>query len=401
MLHRAAQLTEVHLRSASPGRSSGGSFGRVSCGSASDILPQGTRVPSAAARGRSRPHRGLLAYDNCRVLKAKLCATWGHGSQRTEGQECRHGFYAESCAVRSLGSGTAGAAVSARRPSGGILAALTIYVGVPFLGLLCLAWTVIALPARWLLPRRAGIALGRAGISHGFRLYVRLLRFFGAYQFDTRALDALSQERGVVIAPNHPGLIDAVVLLAHHPNMACVMKTALMRNVFLGAGARLAGFIGNTPPRRMITDAVEALHGGAALLLFPEGTRSRTDPVNELQLTVGAIAKHARAPVLTVLIDCDSAYLGKGWPLFRVPALPITYRVRLGRRFAPPSDVREFTAELEDYFRAELRDSLLSGWLPHAGAPSAAPRARPGTPRAARERAVETTHAPGAGYPQR
>ncbi len=290
--------------------------------------------------------------------------------------------------------------MSTRRPSAGVLAYLTIYLGVPFLGLLCLAWSLIALPARLLLPRERGIAFGRAGISCGFRLYVNLLRFFGAYHFDTSALEALSQERGVVVAPNHPGLIDAVVLLAHHPNMVCIMKTALMHNIFLGAGARLAGFICNTPPRRMIQEAVGAVRDGAALLLFPEGTRSRSDPVNDFQLTVGAIAKHARAPVLTVLIDCDSAYLGKGWPLFRVPALPITYRVRLGRRFAPPTDVREFTTELQEYFRAELRDSPLSGWLPRAGAAAAGSPGRAAPARAPRESAVDTTQASGAGYPR-
>jgi hypothetical protein len=34
--------------------------------------------------------------------------------------------------------------------------------------------------------------------------------------------------------------------------------------------------------------------------------------------------------------------------------LPLQYRVRLGRRFDPPQDVREFTAELERYFTREL-----------------------------------------------
>ena len=34
--------------------------------------------------------------------------------------------------------------------------------------------------------------------------------------------------------------------------------------------------------------------------------------------------------------------------------LPLTYRVRLGRRFEPPRDVRAFTAELERYFTREL-----------------------------------------------
>ncbi len=256
--------------------------------------------------------------------------------------------------------------ISARTPRAGLGAYLTIYLGVPVLGVICLTWSLVALPARVLLPERIGTALGRRGVSGGFRLYVKLLRLFGAYRFDTSALDALHRETGVVIAPNHPSLIDALILLAYHPNMACIMKTSLKRNVFLGAGARLARFVGNTPPRRMIGDAVTAVRSGAALLLFPEGTRTRSDPVNSFQLTVGAIAKHARAPVLTVFIETDSAYLSKGWPLFRVPALPITYQVRFGRRFPPPSDVRQFTVELEDYFRSQLRQSPLSGWLPES-----------------------------------
>ena len=46
--------------------------------------------------------------------------------------------------------------------------------------------------------------------------------------------------------------------------------------------------------------------------------------------------------------------LGKHWPLFRRPALPLRCRIRLGRRFDPPGDITAFTAELERYFRIEL-----------------------------------------------
>src|SRR5262249_3683396 len=162
---------------------------------------------------------------------------------------------------------------------------------------------------------------------------------------DLRELEGLRDEAGVILAPNHPGLLDALVLLAYQPNAVCVMKTQLRKNVFLSAGARLARYIGNTPPRRMIKQAIAALHEGGVLLLFPEGTRSQQCPVNECQLTVGAIAKHAHVPVLTVLIETDSPYLGKGWPLLRIPTRPITYRARLGRRFSPPTDAQQFTKE--------------------------------------------------------
>jgi 1-acyl-sn-glycerol-3-phosphate acyltransferase len=240
---------------------------------------------------------------------------------------------------------------------------LTVYAAVPLLALICLGWSLFALPAYVLLPARIGGALGRRGICGGFRLYLGALRWLGAYQLDLSAIETLHQESGVIIAPNHPHLIDALVLLAYHPDMVCVMKSALMRNLFLAAGSRLARFICNTPPRRMINEAVAALRAGEVLLLFPEGTRTLSDPVNDFQLTVGAIAKHAEARVLTLLIETDSPYLSKGWPLFRVPALPITYRVRLGRRFPPPGDVRKFTADLQTYFCSELAHAPQSRWL--------------------------------------
>jgi|SRR5579862_2082526 len=230
-----------------------------------------------------------------------------------------------------------------------------LFVAWMLLALICLAWSIIALPALLLLPVRSGTALGRAGIRAGFRFFVSVLQFLNIYHFDLKELDGLRGEAGVILAPNHPRLIDALVLLAYHPNLVCIMKTQLRANIFLSAGSRLARYICNIPPRRMIKQAIAALHDDGVLLLFPEGTRSLRAPVNECQLTVGAIAKHAQVPVLAVLIETDSPYLSKGWPLLRLPTRPINYRARLGRRFNPPVDAQSFTKELEAYFCRELR----------------------------------------------
>ena len=70
--------------------------------------------------------------------------------------------------------------------------------------------------------------------------------------------------------------------------------------------------------------------------------------------SVGLIAKHAAVPVQTLIIETDSPYLSKGWPLFRRPHLPITYRVRLGRRFDPPADVAAFMVALEQEYVQQL-----------------------------------------------
>jgi hypothetical protein len=51
--------------------------------------------------------------------------------------------------------------------------------------------------------------------------------------------------------------------------------------------------------------------------------------------------------------------------LFKRPSLPIVYRVKLGRRFDPPSNVTAFTEELDSYYRAALDSAPQSSWLKH------------------------------------
>jgi len=231
---------------------------------------------------------------------------------------------------------------------------LVLYLGLVWLGLLCLSWTLFAVVLYPLLPLQQGRALGRWVVMAAFRLYLASLSVSRRCHFDLKALDALRNEGPLIIAPNHPCLLDAVMVISRLPNVACVMKTSLMNNVFLGAGSRLARYIGSEPLRNMLHMAADDFQNGSHLLLFPEGTRTTRDPVNPLKGSIGLISHLAQVPVQTVLIETDTRYLGKGWPLFRKPFLPIRYRVRLGRRFEPPANTQRFMAELQDYFANEL-----------------------------------------------
>lgn len=231
---------------------------------------------------------------------------------------------------------------------------LVMLFGLAWLGLLCLGWTLIATILQPLLSQRFGTALGRQVIMRGFRLYLASLSLTRRCHFDLSELDALRADGPLIIAPNHPCLLDAVMIISRLPNVACVMKAQLMHNLFLGAGARLASYICNESIPHMLRQACEDVKSGSQLLLFPEGTRTTRQPVNPFTGSVGLISRHASAPVQTIFIETDSPYLGKGWPLFRKPVLPIRYKIRLGRRFEPPDNLRRFTTELEQYFIQEL-----------------------------------------------
>ena len=240
---------------------------------------------------------------------------------------------------------------------------LITYALLTTLAVMIVGWTVLALLLIAPLPERHRRAAARGTMSSGFRLFGRFLTLSGAYRFELEALDPLRSAGGLILAPNHPSAFDAIVLLMRHPDLACVMKPALLMNPLLGAGARLAGYIRSEPPRRLVKSAVAELQRGAAVLLFPEGTRTLHRPVNALTASVAVIAKHARAPIQLAYIETDSPYLGKGWPVWKAPRLPIHYRVRLGPRLAAPEDVAACMRTLEAEYATALAAAPQNAWL--------------------------------------
>jgi 1-acyl-sn-glycerol-3-phosphate acyltransferase len=223
------------------------------------------------------------------------------------------------------------------------------------LGLMSLAWCLVSPVLSALLPRRFGTWLGRSAISFVYRCCWKTAERIGMMRVDSSALDVLRNEPGgLIIAGNHPTMLDALIVVARLPRGVCIMKAELLRNIFLGAGARLARYIRNDSGRRMVRDAVTSLKEGAQLVLFPEGTRTVCLPINDLKPGITLIAHLARVPIQTIVIESDSPYLTKGWPLLRPPPGPVVIRLRLGERFAPTADHRTLLRRLDRHFRYEV-----------------------------------------------
>jgi 1-acyl-sn-glycerol-3-phosphate acyltransferase len=222
-----------------------------------------------------------------------------------------------------------------------------------------LAWTPVAALLRLVLPRATGVRIGRAVARRFFAFYVASLRATGNMRIDDSALAAIADEPGLIVAANHPSRLDALILLGMLQNGVALMKSTLEHSVFWGAPAHLAGYISNRSITQSVRRARDELQAGAQLLVFPEGTRTEPFPLGALRGAVAIIAQRAGAPVQTVIIETDSLFLAKGWPLWRVPPLPITIRVRLGRRFPPPVDASAFMQELRAHFEQELAHAEL------------------------------------------
>ena len=218
-----------------------------------------------------------------------------------------------------------------------------------FFGLLL---SLVGILVRPLLGPRLALSFGRYGMHYLLRLFFNGLQASGVFHFDLTELDKLRGQQRIIIAPNHPCLMDALFVSSRLSDVVSVMKPSLLTNPILFGGAWLAGYIRSDSPISFIQQCRESLEGGGQLLLFPEGTRSQEGGVNPFKGGIALVARAANAPVQTVFINANTNFLGKNWPLLKSPDFPLIYKVSLGERLQilKGQDHRVFTAELEKYF---------------------------------------------------
>lgn len=210
-----------------------------------------------------------------------------------------------------------------------------------------------------LLPEKYSIVCGQFILSRAFRLFIGYLKITGLLILDDSELTALAGMTGpMIVAPNHIALWDAVFLVAQIPDLVCLMKGAILKNPFLGGGARLAGYIPNDSVTQMLLAASHKLKKGDKILYFPEGTRTRRDAqwLNPFTNGVALLAKHACAPIIPVYIRSNSRIFEKGRPLFLKPEFPLRISFTVGKpiTFEKGEDVQRFSKQLESAHRAEL-----------------------------------------------
>lgn len=157
----------------------------------------------------------------------------------------------------------------------------------------------------------------------------------------------------VVLAPHHRSHADVLAVGAASPRPVTFLGSEhLTRVPLLG---RFLPRLGMVPVHRGRGDAdamdrcLEVLAAGAALVLFPEGTRSRDGRVYRPRSGVARLSAAAGAPVVPVgVVGTEDL-----WPVGGAPR-PFggVARVVFGRAIAPPVDApgdrRRFAGELHD-----------------------------------------------------
>ena len=193
----------------------------------------------------------------------------------------------------------------------------------------------------------------RAMVSRSFRSFLWMMHGLGIFDFDVdpKCSESFSSSSGLIVAANHPTLIDVVQLLAKVEYGNCIVKQALWRNPFLGGVVRATNYISNDDSEELLDHCVESLRNGETLVIFPEATR--TVPGQPMRLRRGAarIALAAAVPMQMVHISCKPSTLTKAEHWFEIPPRRPCLKMRVGDRL----DIGEFARNGEEPSMAARR----------------------------------------------
>lgn len=187
-------------------------------------------------------------------------------------------------------------------------------------------------------------------------LGVRLALFTTGIRFRVRGREHLPLDRAAVYCSNHQSNVDPPVLFeALHPRMHILYKHELDQIPILARAFRLGGFIpvdrrNRDAAMRSIENGARAIRSGSSFLIFPEGTRSRTDELLPFKKGGIHMAILARAPIVPVAIRGGRAAMQRGSWLIH----PVVVDIAVGA----PVETEGLTSNDRDTLIAEVRGRI-------------------------------------------
>lgn len=190
--------------------------------------------------------------------------------------------------------------------------------------------------------------LGHFGVRLGF--------FLSGIGFTLKGREHLPVDRAVVFCSNHQSNIDPPVLFeALHRRVHILYKQELDAIPILARAFRIGGFIAvdrrnKEAAMRSIESGARAIRAGSSFLIFPEGTRSRTDDLLPFKKGGFIMAIKAQAPIMPVAIRGGRAAMQRGSWLIH----PVQTSVRIGA----PIETAGLSLDERDLLIERVREAI-------------------------------------------
>lgn len=175
-------------------------------------------------------------------------------------------------------------------------------------------------------------------------------------QVEFYGLDNLPKS-GVILAPNHESMFDILVMASIPYDFSWLSKEEVGRIPFIGQSMKAMGCFFVRRDRsggdmNVMKELETAVRDGRSVLIFPEGTRTRTGELLPLKKGAFRTAQNAGVPLIPIAIQGTRAIAKPG----ELPTRGHRVRVMIGRPFPVPAQAE--LAEVMEKFRLELTKLL-------------------------------------------
>ncbi|MEW6357270.1 MAG: lysophospholipid acyltransferase family protein [Planctomycetota bacterium] len=154
--------------------------------------------------------------------------------------------------------------------------------------------------------------------------------FIPVFRLRVYGRENVPQTGGTVIASNHQSFFDPVLVGVGLPRSLTYMaRDSLFRFPpfrWLIRSLNAIPFHREGVDTTTIREAIQRVSAGGALVIFPEGTRTRDGSISKIKKGTGLISRNAMAPVVPAVID--GAF--EAWPRHSVLCRPHPIRVAFG-----------------------------------------------------------------------
>jgi len=206
------------------------------------------------------------------------------------------------------------------------------------------------------------------------RLWARCLLTASVIRMEARYDPALEPGKSYVFLSNHQSLFDIPVLLTTCPGQARMMaKRSLFRIPLFGWGLAAGGFIpidrgDSSTARQSFASALARIRAGTSILLFPEGTRSKTDTLLPFKRGGLLLALKTGLPIVPVGVRGTRAVQPKGSVVIRPGEVEVRYGAPIDgaaygirRKAELNAEVRRRVAELAGLALPEGESGTMPG----------------------------------------
>ena len=140
-------------------------------------------------------------------------------------------------------------------------------------------------------------------------LWTRFLALFSGIPVKVSGLENIPRDKAVLFAANHQGFADIVAVLAYLPvGFRFVIKKELFKIPVFAWVLKNAGYLSvdrksALGAHRMVENIVEIIKAGESVLIFPEGTRTKTGKLGQFRRGSLVPALKSKAPIIPIAIS--------------------------------------------------------------------------------------------------